>query len=210
MGAELGTKHKKFPKDNRDETADYVISTGPVREVARELGLAGGALGDWARRRRAELSGAPAQARPAPDEPRAARRRVEDLEREDAFLRRAVAPSRGGARGREALADVGGGGRVPRLHDGGAAGRVALRPPRAAVARRGARPVGVLGGALGRPDGALRAGGPVRGRNALPREGPHARAGHVRRAPQGAREDDRPGPGRARAAQPRVFVFNKK
>lgn len=41
MGAKPGTKYKKFPKDYRDETADYVIAAGrPVREVARELGLA--------------------------------------------------------------------------------------------------------------------------------------------------------------------------
>ncbi len=92
MGAKPGTKHEKFPKDYRDETADYVIAAGrPVREVARELGLAESALGDWARRMRAEPSGAPAQARPAPDEPRAARRRVEELERENAFPERAAA-----------------------------------------------------------------------------------------------------------------------
>lgn len=92
MGAKPGTKYKKFPKDYRDETADYVISTGrPVRDVARELGLAGSTLGDWVKRRRAELSGAPAAAAPAPDELQAARRRVEELERENAFLKRAAA-----------------------------------------------------------------------------------------------------------------------
>ena len=53
IGAKPGTKYKKSPKDYRDETADYVISTGrPVREVARELGLAGSTLGDWVKRRR--------------------------------------------------------------------------------------------------------------------------------------------------------------
>lgn len=45
MGAKPGTKYKKFPKEHRDETADHVISTGrPVREVARELSMAGSAL----------------------------------------------------------------------------------------------------------------------------------------------------------------------
>lgn len=46
----------------------------PVREAARELGLAGGTLGDRVKRRRAELPGARAA---APDEPRAARGRDE-------------------------------------------------------------------------------------------------------------------------------------
>ncbi len=58
MGAKPGTMYKKFPKEHRDETADHVISTGrPVREVARELSMAGSALGDRVKRRRRELSG---------------------------------------------------------------------------------------------------------------------------------------------------------
>ncbi|WP_293817840.1 hypothetical protein [uncultured Parolsenella sp.] len=69
MGAKPGTKYKKFPKEHRDETADHVISTGrPVREVARELSMAGSALGDRVKRRRRELSGGGPAAAPAPDE----------------------------------------------------------------------------------------------------------------------------------------------
>ena len=54
------------PKDYRDETADYVIAAGrPVREVARELGMAGSTLGDWVRRRRELSGGGPAAAPPS-------------------------------------------------------------------------------------------------------------------------------------------------
>lgn len=88
MGAKPGTKYKKSPKEHRDETADHVISTGrPAREVARELGIAGSTLGDRVKRRRRELSGGGPAAAPAPDELGAARSRVEELERENAFLK---------------------------------------------------------------------------------------------------------------------------
>lgn len=66
-GGQARTKYKKFPEEYRDETADYVISTGkPVKAATRELGIAETTLNDWVKRGRAELSAVPIAVQTAP------------------------------------------------------------------------------------------------------------------------------------------------
>lgn len=81
----------KYIDEFRRETADYVISSGgPIAERCRELGLNSKTVNQWAIGRRRELSGEPGPA--AEDrELREARRRIRELETENAFLKKAAA-----------------------------------------------------------------------------------------------------------------------
>ncbi len=88
MGANPATK---YTDEFGRETADYIISSGrPITECCRELGLNPKAVNQWVIRRRRELSGEPdpkAEGR----EMREARRRIRELEMENAFLKKAAA-----------------------------------------------------------------------------------------------------------------------
>ena len=88
MGANPATK---YTDEFGRETADYIISSGrPSTECCRELGLNPKAVNHWVLRRRRELSGEPdpkAEGR----EMREARRRIRELEMENAFLKKAAA-----------------------------------------------------------------------------------------------------------------------
>ena len=81
----------KYTDEFRRETADYVISSGrPITECCRELGLNSKTVNMWVINRRRELSG-----EPDPDagdrELREARKRIRELEMENAFLKKAAA-----------------------------------------------------------------------------------------------------------------------
>ena len=75
----------------RRETADCMISTGrPITQCCPELGLNSKTVGKWVQDRRRELAGGPdpkAEGR----ELREARRRIRELETENAFLKKAAA-----------------------------------------------------------------------------------------------------------------------
>lgn len=75
----------------RRETADYTISMGrPITQCCSELGLNSKTVGKWVQDRRRELAGGPdpkAEGR----ELREARRRIRELETENAFLKKAAA-----------------------------------------------------------------------------------------------------------------------
>ena len=73
------------------ETADYAISTGrPVVQVAAELGINNKTLQRWVQQRRRQLSGKSIlDAESA--ELKEARRRILELEQENAFLKKASA-----------------------------------------------------------------------------------------------------------------------
>ena len=75
----------------RVETADRIISTGrPAVHAAEEPGPNPKAAGGWAERRKGELAGdAPGKA--GPDEARAARKRIRELETGNGFPREASA-----------------------------------------------------------------------------------------------------------------------
>lgn len=81
----------KYTDEFRRETADYVISSGrPITECCRELGPNPKTVNQWAIRRRRGLSGEPDPA--AEDrELREARRRIRELETENAFPKKAAA-----------------------------------------------------------------------------------------------------------------------
>lgn len=81
----------KYTDEYRRETADYIISTGrPVAVVARELGLNEKTANRWVKDRRDRLSGAkPTESEEA--ELKELRKRVRELEMENAFLKKAAA-----------------------------------------------------------------------------------------------------------------------
>ena len=68
-----------------------MISTGrPISECCRELGLNSKTVNQWAIRRRRELSGQP-DPKAEDREPREARKRIRELETENAFPKKASA-----------------------------------------------------------------------------------------------------------------------
>lgn len=88
----MGTTRRPYPPEFRAGAVDLVrVSGRSVREVARELGVSYGALGDWLR---ADAGGRPGATRLAGDE-RAElvelRRRVRVLETEREILKKAAA-----------------------------------------------------------------------------------------------------------------------
>lgn len=80
-----------YTPEFRMETADYAISTGrPVVQVAAELGINNKTLQRWVQQRRRQLSGKSIlDAESA--ELKEARRRILELEQENAFLKKASA-----------------------------------------------------------------------------------------------------------------------
>lgn len=81
----------KYTDEFRRETADYIISTGrPITECCRELGLNPKTVDKWVAKRRRELSGEP-DPKAEDRELREARRRIRELEMENAFLKKAAA-----------------------------------------------------------------------------------------------------------------------
>lgn len=80
-----------YTPEFRMETADYALSTGkPIVQVASELGINGKTLQRWVQIRRKQLSGEDAlDAESA--ELRDARKRIKELEQENAFLKKASA-----------------------------------------------------------------------------------------------------------------------
>lgn len=82
---------KKYTDEFRRETADYVISTGrPITQVCGELGLNPKTVNDWVLKRKRELGGEP-DPRAEERELREARKRIRELEAENAFLIKAAA-----------------------------------------------------------------------------------------------------------------------
>ncbi|WP_443730288.1 transposase [Slackia isoflavoniconvertens] len=82
---------KKYTDEFGRETADYVISTGrPITQVCEELGLNPKTVNDWVLKRRREVSGEP-DSKEAERELREARKRIRELEMENAFLKKAAA-----------------------------------------------------------------------------------------------------------------------
>lgn len=81
----------KYTDEYRRETADYIISTGrPVAVVARELGMSEKTASRWVVDRRRQLSGEP-DPKEGDRELREARKRIRELEMENAFLKKAAA-----------------------------------------------------------------------------------------------------------------------
>ena len=73
--ADMANPAAKYTDEFRRETADYIISTGrPTAECCRELGLNPKTVDKWVARRRRE-----------------ARKRIRELEMENAFLKKAAA-----------------------------------------------------------------------------------------------------------------------
>lgn len=87
----MASQPAKYTDEFRRETADYIISTGrPITECCAELGLDSKTVNKWVQDRRRELSGGP-DPKAGDREPREARRRIRELEMEDAFLKKAAA-----------------------------------------------------------------------------------------------------------------------
>lgn len=82
----------KYTDEFRRETADYIISTGsrPITECCAELGLNSKTVNKWVQNRRRELAGGP-DPKAEDRELREAKRRIRELEMENAFLKKAAA-----------------------------------------------------------------------------------------------------------------------
>ena len=78
-----------YTDEFRRECADLVIASGkPASQMADELGVNRKTLQHWVQRRRQQLDGSAPEADP---ELRAARKRIRELEMENAFLKKAAA-----------------------------------------------------------------------------------------------------------------------
>ena len=81
----------KYTDEFRRETADCIISTGrPITECCAELGLNSKTVNNWVQKRRRELAGEP-DPKAEDRELREARKRIRELETENAFLKKAAA-----------------------------------------------------------------------------------------------------------------------
>ena len=81
----------KYADEFRRETADHIISTGgPITECCAELGLNSKTVNKWVQNRRRELAGGP-DPKAEDRELREAKRRIRELEMENAFLKKAAA-----------------------------------------------------------------------------------------------------------------------
>lgn len=93
----------KYTDEFGRETADYIISTGrPITECCRGLGLNPKTVDKWVAKRRRELSGGP-DPKAEDRELREARRRIRELEMENAFLSRGLLRQRAGVAARYQL-----------------------------------------------------------------------------------------------------------
>lgn len=78
----------KYTDEFRRETADYIISTGrPITECCAELGLNSKTVNKWVQNRRRELAGGP-DPKAEDRELREAKRRIREIEMENAFLKK--------------------------------------------------------------------------------------------------------------------------
>lgn len=81
----------KYTDEFKRETADYVMSTGrSIASVSRELGLSDKTVNRWVHERRRQL-GAEPSAEQESQELKEARKRIRELEMENAFLKKAAA-----------------------------------------------------------------------------------------------------------------------
>lgn len=82
----------RYTDEFRRETVDYIISTGrPITECCAELGLNSKTVNKWVQNRRRELAGGP-DPKAEDRELREAKRRIRELEMENAFLKKAEFP----------------------------------------------------------------------------------------------------------------------
>ena len=80
-----------YTDEFRRETADYIISTGrPITQCCSELDLNSKTVNNGVQKRRRELAGGP-DPKAEDRELREARRRIRELEMENAFLKKAAA-----------------------------------------------------------------------------------------------------------------------
>lgn len=87
----MANQPAKYTDEFRRETADYIISTGrPITECCAELGLNSKTVNKWVQDRRREPSGGP-DPKAGDRELREAKRRIRELEMENAFLKKAAA-----------------------------------------------------------------------------------------------------------------------
>ena len=83
------TNASAYTDEYRRECADLVIASGrPAAQMADELGVNRKTLQHWVQKRRMELEGSAPTVDP---ELRAARKRIRELEMENAFLKKAAA-----------------------------------------------------------------------------------------------------------------------
>lgn len=81
----------RYTDEFRRETADCIISTGrPITQCCPELGLNSKTVSKWVQDRRRELAGEPDQ-KAADRELHETRKRMRELEMENAFLKKAAA-----------------------------------------------------------------------------------------------------------------------
>lgn len=81
----------KYTEEFRRETADYVISSGKsIAECCKELGLSDKTVGKWVAKRKRQLAGESDPKR-EDRELRETRKRIYELEQENAFLKKAAA-----------------------------------------------------------------------------------------------------------------------
>ena len=81
----------KYTDEFRRETVDHIISTGrPITQCCSELGLNSKTVSKWVQDRRRELAGGP-DPKAEDRELREAKRRIRELEMENAFLKKAAA-----------------------------------------------------------------------------------------------------------------------
>ena len=81
----------KYTDEYRRETADYIISTGrPINAVAKELGINDKTASRWVQARKHQLSGE-SDTKAGEADIKAMKKRIRELEMENAFLKKAAA-----------------------------------------------------------------------------------------------------------------------
>ena len=90
---ELARSKKSYSPEFREEAVKLVIETSrPIAQVAKELGIVEGTLGNWVNAYRREHAGEePPLASPERAELAELRRRTRELEQENLFLKKAAA-----------------------------------------------------------------------------------------------------------------------
>jgi transposase len=90
---ELARSKKSYSPEFREEAVRLVIETSrPIAQVAKELGIVEGTLGNWVNAYRREHAGEePPLAIPEQAELAELRRRTRELEQENLFLKKAAA-----------------------------------------------------------------------------------------------------------------------
>lgn len=87
----MSNASSKYTAEYRRETANYILSTDrPVAEVAKELGINSKTANSWVVARRRQLAGEP-DPKAEEAELREAKKRIRELEMENAFLKKAAA-----------------------------------------------------------------------------------------------------------------------